>query len=94
MADDGAKLLTKFIEPLRVEPGSKVKLASDFDPGYKASFLKKKDAAAVLNAGVSVLAEAAQADEEDQGRAGRGGAAQAVSVPQVTRCEDKSNGDR
>jgi len=57
MADDRAKLLAKFIEPLRVEPGSKVKLARDFDPGYKASFLKKKDAATVLEAGVAVLAE-------------------------------------
>ncbi len=57
MADDRAKLLAKFIEPLRVEPGSKVKLASDFDPGYKAGFLKKKDAVTVLDAGVAVLAE-------------------------------------
>ena len=57
MADDRAKLLAEFIAPLRVEPGSKVKLARDFDPGYKASFLKKKDAAAVLEAGVAVLAE-------------------------------------
>jgi len=57
MADDRAKLLAEFIEPLRVEPGSKVKLAKDFDPGYKAGFLKKKDAAAVLQAGVGVLAE-------------------------------------
>jgi PPK2 family polyphosphate:nucleotide phosphotransferase len=57
MADDRAKLLAEFIEPLRVEPGSKVKLATDFDPGYKAAFLKKKDGAAVLQAGVEVLAE-------------------------------------
>ena len=57
MADDRARLLAKFIAPLRVEPGSKVKLARDFDPGYKASFLKKKDAATVLDAGVAVLAE-------------------------------------
>jgi PPK2 family polyphosphate:nucleotide phosphotransferase len=57
MADGRAKLLAKFIEPLRVEPGSNVKLARDFDPGYKASFLKKKDAVAVLDAGVAVLAE-------------------------------------
>jgi PPK2 family polyphosphate:nucleotide phosphotransferase len=57
MADDRLKLLAKFIEPLRVEPGSKVKLARDFDPGYKASFLKKKDGAAILEAGVAVLAE-------------------------------------
>jgi PPK2 family polyphosphate:nucleotide phosphotransferase len=57
MADDRAKLLAGFIEPLRVEPGSKVKLARDFDPGYKASFLSKKDGAAVVGAGVDVLAE-------------------------------------
>jgi PPK2 family polyphosphate:nucleotide phosphotransferase len=57
MADDRAELLAGFIAPLRVEPGSKVKLARDFDPGYKASFLKKKDAATVLEAGVTVLAE-------------------------------------
>jgi PPK2 family polyphosphate:nucleotide phosphotransferase len=57
MADDRVKLLAKFIEPLRVEPGSKVKLAKDFDPGYKASFLKKKDGATILQAGVAVLAE-------------------------------------
>jgi PPK2 family polyphosphate:nucleotide phosphotransferase len=57
MTDDRAKLLARFIEPLRVEPGSKVKLARDFDPGYKASFMTKKDGAAVLEAGVAVLTE-------------------------------------
>jgi PPK2 family polyphosphate:nucleotide phosphotransferase len=57
MADDRAKLLAGFVEPLRVRPGSKVKLARDFDPGYKASFLSKKDGAAVVGAGVDVLAE-------------------------------------
>jgi PPK2 family polyphosphate:nucleotide phosphotransferase len=57
MADHRAKLLAEFVEPLRVEPGSKVRLAKDFDPGYKASFLKKKDGATILQAGVEVLAE-------------------------------------
>jgi len=57
MVDDRVKLLAKFIEPLRVEPGSKVKLAKDFDPGYKASFLKKKEGAGLLAAGVTVLQE-------------------------------------
>ena len=50
MADDRTELLAEFIGPLRVAPGSKVKLATDFDPGYKAGFLKKKkrkDAATV-----------------------------------------------
>lgn len=57
MADDRAKLLAKFIEPLQVKPGSRVKLAKDFDPAFKASFLKKKEGATVLQAGVDVLAE-------------------------------------
>jgi PPK2 family polyphosphate:nucleotide phosphotransferase len=57
MVDDRVKLLAKFTEPLRVEPGSKVKLAKDFDPGYKASFLKKKEGAGLLAAGVTVLQE-------------------------------------
>jgi PPK2 family polyphosphate:nucleotide phosphotransferase len=57
MADERAKLLAKFIDPLRVAPGSKVKLAKDFDPGYKASFLKKKEGATILQAGIDVLAE-------------------------------------
>lgn len=57
MADARARLLAGFIEPLRVEPGSKVKLAKDFDPGYRASFLKKKEGAAILQAGVEVMAD-------------------------------------
>ena len=57
MVDDRAKLLANFIEPLRVEPGSKVKLPKDFDPGYKSSFLKKKEGAGILAAGVTVLQE-------------------------------------
>jgi PPK2 family polyphosphate:nucleotide phosphotransferase len=57
MADERAELLAEFIGPLRVRPGSKVKLAKNFDPGYKAGFLKKKDGAVVLQAGVEVLAE-------------------------------------
>jgi PPK2 family polyphosphate:nucleotide phosphotransferase len=57
IVNDRARLLAEFITPLRVKPGSKVKLARDFDPGYKASFLKKKDGAVVLAAGVEVLAE-------------------------------------
>jgi len=57
MADDRAKLLAEFIKPLRVEPGSKVRLTKDFDPGYKAGFLKKKDGIPLLQAGVAVLEE-------------------------------------
>jgi PPK2 family polyphosphate:nucleotide phosphotransferase len=56
-ADERRTLLAKFIEPLQVQAGSKVDLGRDFDPGYKASFLKKKDGAAVLRAGVDLLAD-------------------------------------
>jgi PPK2 family polyphosphate:nucleotide phosphotransferase len=57
MTDERAQLLARFIEPLRVAPGSRVKLARDFDPGFKASFVKKKDGAAILQAGVAIVAE-------------------------------------
>ena len=49
--------LADFIEPLRVEPGSKVTLAEDFDPGYKAELMKKKDGEELLAHGVELLAE-------------------------------------
>src|SRR4051812_49358673 len=45
------------IKPLRVRPGQKVRLAKDFDPSYKAEFLKKKDGAELLQTGVGVLSE-------------------------------------
>ena len=51
------KRIAEFIEPLRVEPGSKVKLARDFDPRYKADFLKKKDGVELLQTGVTMLAD-------------------------------------
>jgi PPK2 family polyphosphate:nucleotide phosphotransferase len=57
MADDGAKRIAELIRPLRVKPGSKVNLAKDFDPGYKAGFLKKKDGIGLLETGVALLAD-------------------------------------
>ena len=36
MAEDMAKRIARFIEPFRVNPGSPVKLARDFDPAFKA----------------------------------------------------------
>ncbi len=56
MADERAKRIAEFIEPLRVAPGSKVTLAKDFDPAYKAEFFKKRDGAELLRAGVELLA--------------------------------------
>jgi PPK2 family polyphosphate:nucleotide phosphotransferase len=60
MADVQAKRLAemrRFIEPFRVEPGRKVRLPKDFDPGYTADFVKKQDAAETLQRGVELLAE-------------------------------------
>ena len=51
------KRITDLIEPLRVKPGSKVKLARDFDPHYKAGVAKKKDGAELLRTGVAMLAD-------------------------------------
>ncbi len=57
MADDRAERIRRVIEPLRVEPGRKVRLPRDFDPGHTASFVKKADAQEALDDGVQLLAE-------------------------------------
>ncbi len=57
MADETAKRIAERIAPLRVEPGAKVTLAKDFDPGYKAEFVKKKDSLELLRQGVELLSE-------------------------------------
>lgn len=57
MADKRAQRIAELIKPLRVKPGSRVNLSRDFDPGYKADFLKKKDGVKLLRAGISMLAE-------------------------------------
>jgi PPK2 family polyphosphate:nucleotide phosphotransferase len=57
MTDKRAKRIAEFIKPLRVKPGSKVNLAKDFDPGYKADFLKKKDGVGLLQTGIGLLAD-------------------------------------
>ncbi|MGZ4627439.1 polyphosphate kinase 2 family protein [Oryzihumus sp.] len=55
--DDRGKRIAEAIEPLRVEPGTQVDLEEDFDPRYKADFVKKKDGAELLRTGVELLAE-------------------------------------
>jgi PPK2 family polyphosphate:nucleotide phosphotransferase len=57
MADPRAKSLAEFIAPFRVAPGSKVVLAKDFDPAYKAGVKNKKAAEELLQRGVEILAE-------------------------------------
>jgi PPK2 family polyphosphate:nucleotide phosphotransferase len=57
MPDDRAQRIAEAIVPLRVEPGRKVKLHRDFDPRYKADFVKKKDGLLLLQTGVELLTE-------------------------------------
>jgi PPK2 family polyphosphate:nucleotide phosphotransferase len=57
MADEQAKRIADRIAPLRVEPGTRVNLAKDFDPGFRAEFVKKKDSAAILQEGIRLLTE-------------------------------------
>ncbi|MFF7470110.1 PPK2 family polyphosphate kinase [Streptomyces sp. NPDC008092] len=63
MADDragsagSADRIAEFIEPLRVKPGSKVRLPEDFDPGFRAGIRKKKDGVELLRSGIEQLAD-------------------------------------
>jgi PPK2 family polyphosphate:nucleotide phosphotransferase len=62
MADDiskriAPKRIARFIEPFRVSPGSSVKLARDFDPGFKGGIEKKKDGVDLLKGGIELLTE-------------------------------------
>ena len=56
MADKRTGRVAELIKPLRVKPGPKVDLGKDFDPGYKADFVKKKDGNELLN-GIGLLAD-------------------------------------
>ncbi len=69
MADPRARRLTDLVERLRVPPGKKVALAKDYDPGFRAGWLKKKDGNEQLKLTVEMLAEyqARLAAEERQG---------------------------
>ena len=57
MANERAKRIAAAIKPLRVKPGSTVHLPRDFDPRYKADFVKKKDGVELLKTGVDLLAD-------------------------------------
>ena len=57
MADQRFKRIHEFIEPFRVEPGRKVRLPGDFDPGYTGTLVKKEDADELLAEGVTLLSE-------------------------------------
>jgi PPK2 family polyphosphate:nucleotide phosphotransferase len=49
--------LAEFVEPFRVKPGSRVRLAKDFDPAYTGGVQKKKDGVELLQRGVAMLRE-------------------------------------
>jgi PPK2 family polyphosphate:nucleotide phosphotransferase len=49
--------IVDFVEPFRVKPGSKVSLATDFDPSSKAGIPSKKKGVALLSTGIEWLAE-------------------------------------
>jgi PPK2 family polyphosphate:nucleotide phosphotransferase len=55
--DKRQKRLVDFIAPFRVKPGTKITLAKDFDPRFKAGINKKKEGVALLEEGVRLLSE-------------------------------------
>jgi PPK2 family polyphosphate:nucleotide phosphotransferase len=57
MTDQRAARIARLIKPLRVKPGSTVNLAKDFDPGYKAGYVKKKDARQIMENGIAMLCD-------------------------------------
>jgi PPK2 family polyphosphate:nucleotide phosphotransferase len=57
VTDKRQKRAAEFIEPFRVNPGSKVTLGNDFDPAFKAGVKKKKGGVALLKEGVRLLCD-------------------------------------
>ena len=57
MADDAQRRIARFIESFRVDPGSKVNLAKDFDPAFEAGIKQKDDGVELLKDGVELLAK-------------------------------------
>ena len=48
--------VVKFVHPLLVQPGTKVRLDGDFDPGDRLGVHKKQEGASLLQRGVELLA--------------------------------------
>jgi PPK2 family polyphosphate:nucleotide phosphotransferase len=57
MSNDMTKRIARFIEPFLVTPGTKVKLAKDFDPAFKGGIDSKKDGVGLLNDGITLLSD-------------------------------------
>jgi len=56
MSGPDSDWVAKFVQPLRVQPGMKVRLDRDFDPGQRHGVQKKQEGAALLQRGVQLLA--------------------------------------
>ncbi len=52
-----AEQLAELIAPMRVSPGTKVKLAKDYDPGFKAGWLSRKEGEQHMRVSVELMAE-------------------------------------
>jgi PPK2 family polyphosphate:nucleotide phosphotransferase len=57
MPSDQEQRIADFVNPFRVEPGSKVSLAKDFDPAFKRGPASKKKGRELLARGIELLAE-------------------------------------
>jgi PPK2 family polyphosphate:nucleotide phosphotransferase len=57
MSNLDMRWVEELVKPLRVRPGSEVKLPGDFDPGARFGVSKKNDGARLLMQGVELLAE-------------------------------------
>src|SRR5580698_3885251 len=57
MTEQHTGWIKDLVGPLRVEPGSSVELARDFDPGARFGVRKKQDGQDLLRQGVKLLAE-------------------------------------
>jgi PPK2 family polyphosphate:nucleotide phosphotransferase len=57
MPDARAAQLTELIEALRVPPGKTVALHRDYDPGYKAGWLHKREGRDMLDLGIELLTD-------------------------------------
>jgi PPK2 family polyphosphate:nucleotide phosphotransferase len=57
MTDLKTRRIAELIAPFRVKPGSRVVLARDFDPAFKAGVKNKKAGEELLQQGVELLAE-------------------------------------
>jgi len=57
MSTKQEKRMAEYAAMFRVKPGSKVKLGRDFDPAFKADFVRKKDGAELLERGIAMLAD-------------------------------------